>query len=566
MRILKVNNILVDIDEQTAIGIDYQSYDIKQPGKSFVKVSNSFTVPITSNNLAIFGVASDPQSTSTKIYEQSICNYWIDNEKIIDNSKIRVDEIGQRISLFIFDKADIWDNLKSILWPDFLDEFIVWMQTYKGLPSASNPFTGAYSTFIADYANNTEGIVLPMFYGNLFNQTDSTYWGSIENTYKIFLYIEYEPIPGNRLKSYGSHFCIYIKTIFEFIEYKYGVDFLTDGNLMPGNIWNDAIIPNMLIPSNEIAINVSGASPNNSIYFKATGINSLFLPHKGIRDKADKSVYDFCNSFFQHFDLVKDEFDIDGVHTVRLARFDELNTTADIKDWTGKLSNGITFKPTFENYAQINYIKFKSVYENGSKFLNSKTLTSNNVNLDKINDLFEIDAYVPALFKELWYDIDYYYNIGTKEAFNTFTFLLLSDNTTNPIRVGYNDDLVNSVVEFTDITLKQVSLYNLNSEYTLLDSIIKYPKFYEVEKWLTMADLKNFEFFKLYFFSELNGAFFVNKISGFNPDKAKQATKLELIKISNRAPDFPYITVEERQFWVDGVDDEFTDGLPESFF
>ena len=567
MRILKVNNILVDIDEQTAIGIDYQSYDIKQPGKSFITVSNSFTVPITSNNLAIFGVASDPQSTSTKIYQQSICDYWVDNEKLIDNSKIRVDEIGKRMSLFIFEKADIWDTLKGVKWDDFLIDFILWMQTSKSLPSATSPFVGTFQNFIADVSNNTEGIILPMTFGNLYSQPYFNENLTIENSLNpllgnnIYLFYRHTETDNSVTSSYGGHFCIFAKTIFEYLEFIYNVDFLTDGNLMAGNIWNDAIIPNIYIESKNIGISVSYTLPNYSIYFRHL-LNPKLLPYSDASDKGDKTLYDFCNAFFQHFNMLKDEFEIDGVHTIRLARFDELNTAAPIKDWTGRLSNGITFKPSFENYAQLNYIKFKSVFETGDKILNSKLLTSNNVNIDKINDLFEIDAHVPSL---AYMDPDYILDLSKKEALKTFTFMISDGLTTDNVNVNYYfEGVIENAV--ASLQLPKAALYNLNSEYTLLDSIIKYPKYYEVEKWVTMADLKDFEFFKLYFFSELNGAFFVNKISGFNPDKAKQATKLELIKISNRAPDFPYITVEERQFWVDGVDDEFTDGLPESFF
>ena len=129
MRLLRINDIDVDIDDQTAIGIDFQSYDIKEPGKNFINISNTFTIPLTANNKAIFGNAQDPQSLATDIYEESICNYWIDNEQLIKNSKCRVEEIQDRISIFIFEKDDIWDTLKGVKWNDFIPDFITWLET-----------------------------------------------------------------------------------------------------------------------------------------------------------------------------------------------------------------------------------------------------------------------------------------------------------------------------------------------------------------------------------------------------------------------------------------------------
>ena len=55
MRLLYINNQLADIDEETAIGIDFQAYDLKDPAKRKLNTSNSFTIPKTANNLNILG-------------------------------------------------------------------------------------------------------------------------------------------------------------------------------------------------------------------------------------------------------------------------------------------------------------------------------------------------------------------------------------------------------------------------------------------------------------------------------------------------------------------------------
>ena len=56
MRLLKINGFDVDIDDSTAIGVTLQAYDIKDPSKRKTNITNSFTIPITSNNNKIFGL------------------------------------------------------------------------------------------------------------------------------------------------------------------------------------------------------------------------------------------------------------------------------------------------------------------------------------------------------------------------------------------------------------------------------------------------------------------------------------------------------------------------------
>ena len=193
MRLFKINDITIDIDENTAIGITLQTYDIKEPGQRKIKISNTFNIPKTANNMAVIGFAGDVQFNNDSVYNVMIADYWIDNEKLIDQAKVRVMEVGDRISLFVFQKDDIWDNLKLLLWPQFVTEFIDWMQTHKSLPSELNPFTGTLGEFLGPYLNPSSDIILPMYYGNLynhvFNKIGDTYSFSFSETQTTFILI-----------------------------------------------------------------------------------------------------------------------------------------------------------------------------------------------------------------------------------------------------------------------------------------------------------------------------------------------------------------------------------------
>lgn len=676
-RLLRINGIDIDIDDKTAIGLDLQSYDIKEPGKPKINVSNTFTVPVTVNNLSVIGNPNDPQSNSDIIYQQAVCDYWVDNEKLIDNTKIRVEQIDDRITFFIYDKINFWENIKKDLWPDFISEFLPWLNSAKGIPIESDPFTGTSSNFLTPYIDSTEGILLPFLISNMgayqpggqkeiqratvvkeggltasvyINVTSSKFetnprqvsfsanvfdsatqittdivtnlnsdavvsavfvaaqdedsFGNLLNTFTLtsiesqstglnialsgtgvvddptstqiqqgisiwpyfgdtvfdplingiggYQFLKYKT---NETDAQGGHFCVYVKTLFEFIEYKYDINLLTSGGVLAGNIWDDVVATKLFIPVRDL--NVHMQDGNHYFFIDETP----FLPLEDQKDKVDKKVYDFVLSFMNHMNIIKDELFVAGKKVIRFARFDDLET-AEVINFSDKITGTPKYKPRIKGFSQNNYIKFKEIYPEGSEFLNSKNLTCDNLNLDVDKDLISIDAYVPSVVNSVGAEIS---NLRDKESFKTFVFYISDEYTTYDVTTGYFDYVQGEsepgVFARTE-PLQIAKLYDLNSEYNFFSEIISRPIYREIEKWLTISDIRNFEFFKQYYIKELNGSFFINKIKGFNPDKSKKATTIELIKVSNRTPVYP----PDLDYWTDGVGDGFVDGIGDYFY
>lgn len=673
-RLLKINGNQVDIDEKTAIGINLQSYDVKDPSKKYINASNSFTIPPTSKNLAIFGNPGNPQSTSLQVYGINYCDYWVGNDHLIVNSKVRLQESGDRISCFIYEKADFWEQMKKDLWIDTMPEFLAWLASEKGLPISTSPATGTPKNFLQTYIDATSGVILPFYFGNLYDYTTvgqkvieesqivlsgldpNTIWsidyavtsdyfsvagnvlvpaavGTAELIAETIVgdlnakadYAEYytavqqgetlvyeslggildasfnvsitgqsitdvpnstnlqtglpagsQPLEGFRFESVnavvsadiqlkyttatdsalGGHFCIFAKTLFEFIEYKYGVDFLTSGGGLVGNIWDDVVANKIFTPVRELDVYLD----NGNNYFQLNSVE--FSPLTDQRDKADKSFFDLISSFMQEFNIVKDEFPFNTLHTIRLARFDDIKTLAPVYEFSGKLTGQPKYKPFVDGYKQLNYIKFGEVYPEGDELINSKTLTCRNENLDAKGDLFEIDAYMPSILTGFNENV---LNMKDKESFKTFTWMLSTETTNLSVAVNYwymPDGSIGNLKAFGLIYNMQIAeIYDLNSEYNFLSEIIEYPIVYEVQKWLTISDIRNFLFFAQYYIRELNGSYFINKIKGFNP-LSKQPTTLELIKTSNRTP----ISPPDLNYYVDGVVDPYTDGTGDEYY
>jgi hypothetical protein len=564
MRLLRINNTDVHIDDDTAIGIDFQSYNVSEPGKRFVNISNTFTIPLTSHNLSIFGNADDPQSLDETIYNVASCDYWVDNEQLINNAKCRVEEIGERISLFIFQKADIWDILKGVSWYDFIVGFCDWADNVKGLPgySGTNPITNK-NVFASTFANNTEYAVLPHFVGNFYHFDPQGTGNDLDfldpnNPTVNRIYLNYSDLVNYPFGN-GGHFCIYVKSIFEYIEYAYDVNFLTSGGVLPGNIWDDPVENKLYVLARELLCNFIG-NPVVSIWIEPD-IYRNFYPFTDLRDKADKTLYDFANAFFQHLNIIIDELEVDGEDVIRLARFDDIETIAEVVDWSGKISGKPNFKPKIDDINQYNYIKFSEIYPEGDSMLNSKTLTCENYNIDYKKDLFSIDAYVNSVIYRGRAG-EFIPDLSNKESFKTFIFYISDSKTSDQISINIYKSAYGGGQGIGPEYLFIPELYSLDDEYNFYDEIITKPKIYEIKKWLTFEDIKNFEFFKQYFIRELNGSFFVNKISGFNPDKSKEPTTIELIKISDRTP----AANPDLEFWADGVADGFTDGESDIYF
>lgn len=550
-QLLKINDTIIDIDEQTAIGINLQTYDIKEPGKRKVSTSNSFTIPPTSNNLFVIGFAGDPQTNNTKVYDAMYCDYWLENEHLIKNAKVRIQAVQERIELFVFQKPDVWDELKLLTWPVFQSEFLEWLQDEKSYPSVTSPITNNFGVFLDPYTTNTEGLIIPMMYSNLYNyEPDGEGTGYLEDENN--LWVKFWPDTADT-PSNGGHFCAFMKTIFEFIEWKYDVNFLTAGGEVDYNLWDDAYATKIYVPVRDI--DVKHLTAPDRFYFDIIS-SGEFSPETDMQAQPDKTLYDCVNAFFQHLNVIKDDVDIDGEMVIALHRFDDIENI-DTNKFSGKIQGKPKFISFVEGFAQKNIIKFTSVFPNGNPLTNAKVITCLNKNIDAENTLFEIDAYIPSFVAITGGVIP---DMSIPESFETFTFFINDELTDNIINIKLTDH--EAVEQVATSYLYKAALYGLDNEYNFLEDIIARPKFYEIEKWLTLNDIKAIEFFKQRYIQELNGSFFINKISGFNPGKSNSPTKLEVIWISSKVA----IDMIDLEFYVDGLGNVFTDGLGNEFF
>lgn len=544
MRILRINNLDIDIDEKTAIGITFQAYDFKYPGKRKVKLSNSFSIPLTANNKSIIGWGNDVQTTDTTIYDSLSCDYWVNNEQLITNAVVRIDEItNSRIKMYVVNKDTFWDELQAYSWVDFQEEYEDWLidqgEYFLGFDGTPNYFTGTLADF---FANQYQGdrVLIPMYLGNFYQYNPGS--GYLETEDKIYMTYSADN---------GGHVCTYIKSIFEFIEYKFDVDFLTSSTDTT-IIWNDTYAPEVYIPLRDIA-HVTNGTGGYAWHVLRT---NEYHPYE-VYNYADKSLYDLVVSYFQLFNVVLDEEVIGGVTTISIRRFDDIENDAEVVNFSDRIDLSKTsFKPRLSEYNQNNYIKYSSVYPNAtSEYEGAKLIVCNNKNLDEKKDLFTIDAYYPDVLAASYGQS--IVNLSTEESFETFPFLISNGTTTNAIT------LYEGTSNIVSANLELAQIYEISGEYIFIEDIAAYPKTYTIQKWLRINDIVNLEFFKQYYVRALNGSFFINKISGFNPEKSNKPTKIELVRVSDKVP--KPIDAYEEDFFTDGAGTGFVDGAGNFF-
>lgn len=498
MQLLKFDNKVLDIDRNTAIGITFSAYDISSPGERKINVSNAFTLPITANNIRIIEHAGNPQFTSKKIYDSFNVDYWIDNYKVVNNGTARIMKIGDRIECTMSERPAIWDNLKQVTWSDFQGDFINYL-TSLGLPTVSQRQAGTFDELLTELLTVLK---LPFYAGNL-AQVDP----ALDDDSNLYLNID-----GGK----GGHFAITIKTLFQYIEWKYSMSFGVD-ETFANNIFNDAFASNILVPVRELSVNFfQGASQEWFIYHDDF---NPFLPGNKTVELSNKTLYDCVNAFFKYFNVI-----LDKVGDNYLAyRFDDIDN-ADIKEMKSNFVGTPVFIPTFDKWKQVNSVKFSNVFEGGDKLINSKQLICKNKNIESgsvDNAILTLDLFHSRRMANINTS-----DLSRDEAFNTFAFLNEVDN----INVTYKC-IIDSVEYSSAVrTTKTVLHYSLEDEFNKVAEIIEYPVRYEVKKWLSLNEIYTLRYFRRYFIRQLNGYFFINKISGYNP-QSRQPVTIELIKL-----------------------------------
>src|SRR5690554_4120074 len=212
MRLLRINGEIADIDEDTAIGIDLQAYDFKDPGKLKVNVSNTFSLPATAKNMRILGSPGSPSRVDNTIYSRISVDYQVKNKMYITGGAARVESIKKgRINMFVAMRPSFIDRMKSTPLNKFLQQ---WFEN-----DFQNTTFADYQSLVNAYVEGHNGVILPAMIGPLVNLADKN--GRIVEAFYYDTGIpEIGIINEMTMKvrdtsqgttAHGGHFCVFIE-------------------------------------------------------------------------------------------------------------------------------------------------------------------------------------------------------------------------------------------------------------------------------------------------------------------------------------------------------------------
>lgn len=162
---IKINGEYADIDEQTAIGFNFQSFNPASPENLFLSYSNTFSLPLTAKNRKLIKFSDHVGYNSTEIYDKFDVDVFLCGFQLF-HGLVFVDSIVDRINMTVFDKLDFVEALKNIFFARPNTE----QTTVQGLlveyVNANNSFS-TYSDIVQYMASGTNDIWLPYSLGAL---------------------------------------------------------------------------------------------------------------------------------------------------------------------------------------------------------------------------------------------------------------------------------------------------------------------------------------------------------------------------------------------------------------
>ena len=502
-----LNSIELTFFPDTAIGLSIENFNISDMSNRKIDRTNVIQVPKAGNEAA-FEFSSIPNAPTDFVYNDYDFDLIVDGVIVYKNGRaFIIGEDADSYTLNVTNAKNIIDLLKSINLADLYTGDTVTLintTTWKNL-----------------FAQKTNGFKIDYLFGEVLPPVGA------------YKYSDSEPLQASQY----SYLSIYISTILDKIEADFDISF-------SGALLSEADFVEMRMPC--IIANLKRNNGSVDIY-----VDDLII-HNSL------TAWDLIKNILQLFCGV---FKVDGTD-LELQKFNDLDITTPI-DWTGKLVSS-SKKYSIPDTAQKNYIKHQ-VAEDVDVLEKGGSIDCNNLNINFETDLISLkDKLFPYLNIH-----DNYANASTLPLFaiglpkkeyafpdlvadptptqvkglSDFVIFIDSDEFLGqPINIGleyYNESAPNNWVATTlsgtltsDADTTIVDFYDPTGNYTLIETMLTDPVFYEAELLLNIVDINGFDHFKGVRIDELEGIFYVNKIIDFLATSPGTPTKVELIKIS----------------------------------
>ena len=493
----------------TAIGLTIENFNISDMSNRKIDRTNVIQVPKAGNEAA-FEFSSIPNAPTDFAYQDFDFDLIVDGIFVYENGRaFIIGDDDDSYTLNITNAKNIIDLLKSI--------------TLLDLYSGDSVLLESHANVLNAFKEKTNGFRIDYLF------PDDYVWAATER---------YEQ-NNNGIEGY---ICIFLDTILDKIEADYDISF-------SGALLSESDFLEMRIPMVQAQLRSSIAQGTN-----------VYIEDIIIHDSL--TAWDLIKNILQDFCAV---FKVNGTD-LELQKFDDLDIATPI-DWTGKLVSS-SKKYSIPDTAQKNYIKHQ-VADDVDVLEKGGSIDCNNLNINFEVDLISLkDKLFPyrditSNYSEASTDplltpnLPGYVNSfpglvadptpervkGLKDLIilvDSGTFLGATIPVPLTIVLGWWDEnpaatwaLVVAASTFTASDDTELTdFYDPTGNYTLVETMLTDPVFYEAELNLNIVDINGFDHFKAIKIDELEGIFYVNKIVDFLATSPGTPTKVELIKIS----------------------------------
>lgn len=539
---LYINGKIADLDDDTAIGMQYNGFQFSDAGNIHLTYSNTFTLPITKVNRSIFGIVDDmgvnSAVVSSKFYDNLPFSMYIDGAKVI-SGKIYVSEITDRISVYIINMKDFTEMMGKYTMFDVTQ--IIVTEINKDLIT-EYPSGASFDDVIGYCATGEEDIWLPyatgtllkqfpyakidndggISLGNLYDDTDNA---DDKEQYNIDneTTITTEFITDSRVVGdyKAGHFYVnmykIVSTVFNLFGYVLDIDadILTEMQKQYIRMQDIVLYKNLI---------------TGYYSFRADDLYKYSISSEGSASSKNITFLDLFKVICQEFCLV---FDIDG-DTIY---FHSLN---DIKTITPKVyDNGDIVKRSFmiEGLSQDNKIKYQSTGD-GNEYAGSRSIECSNSNIaSDSTDIITIKRFIAGYLVYIYEDSDLVhtdtYSLNTSDVnINNMFVIVQKEATQTPFNVNVRRYL-NGQLTSTDVKLYRAvqPVVGNSSWWDMFAYNCQYPEVINVEAYIKSYDLIHFSSFNYVRFSTLAGTWYIQSISGWNPRLTNNSVTVSAIRI-----------------------------------
>lgn len=243
----------------------------------------------------------------------------------------------------------------------------------------------------------------------------------------------------------------------------------------------------------------------------------------------DLSINDFVKDVLNMFSLTM--FTNQNNKHIEFLTIQERTETAQITDWTSKYVNRKSETYIFDSYAQKNNFKYNYNDKESSHF--DSAISINNVNLKDSTDTFKSFTYAPELKTDG-------YAVGTTSVFSPLFKQYDKETTENngvssikykPLSKRYyyqrketltqnctiGSRILNSSLPTTKVNLANFNQLDMNSivglNYNSMQLILNDSRLHKIDLALSMMDVINLDFKRLYYFEQEQQYYFLNRLS-----------------------------------------------------